>query len=66
MSASLSESASEGEASLLRCALSLAADATGAGHLGLTQLLRLSQARGHARACQVFVHRFIRLLQFRI
>jgi len=52
----MSESASKGEASLLRCALSLAADATGAGQLGLTQLLRLSQARVHLRACQVFVH----------
>jgi hypothetical protein len=53
----VSESAGEGETSLLRSTLSLTADAAGAGRcLGLAQLTRLSQARGHLRAGQVFIH----------
>jgi hypothetical protein len=47
----------EGQSSLLGCLLRLAAESAGAGHLGTTpELLRLSQARGHLCAGQVFVH----------
>jgi hypothetical protein len=49
--------ASEGEARLLRSQLSLAAEAACSGQLvALSQLLRLSQARGHLCAGQAFVH----------
>jgi hypothetical protein len=49
----------EGEASLLRRLLSLAAEATGDGQLvAAPQLLRLSQARGHLCPGQCFVLKF--------
>jgi hypothetical protein len=47
----------EGETRLLRSLLGLAAHPTGQGHLVATpQLVRLSQARGHLRACEFFMH----------
>ena len=53
----LLESAGEGETRLLRCLLSLAAETAGTGQLvAAPKLLRLSQARGHLRAREVFIH----------
>jgi hypothetical protein len=47
----LLQSAGEGEASLLRCLLGLAAEPAGTGKtIARAQLMRLSQARGHMRA----------------
>src|SRR5690349_24236611 len=52
-----SDRASEGETRLLRGLLGLAAHTTGQGHLvAAPQFLRLSQARGHLRACEFFMH----------
>ena len=52
-----SDRAGEGETRLLRGLLGLAAHTTGQGQLVATsQLLRLSQARGHLRACEFFMH----------
>jgi hypothetical protein len=51
------EGASERESRLLCGPLSLAAESTGESHLvAPPQLLRLSQARVHLRAGQVFLH----------
>src|ERR671912_235151 len=52
-----SDGASEGETRQLCCLLSLAAESTGHGQLvATTQLLRLSQARGHLGPREGFVH----------
>ena len=57
--------AGEGEASLLRCLLGLAAQAAGAGQLvAAPRLLRLSQARGHLCPRQFFCMRFMMVLRF--
>ncbi|CUR60435.1 hypothetical protein NOCA1210106 [metagenome] len=52
-----SDRASEGETRLLRGLLGLAAHATGHGQVvTASQFMRLSQARGHLRACEFFIH----------
>jgi hypothetical protein len=52
-----SQRPSECESRLLGGLLGLAAQATGEGHLVATpQLVRLSQARVHLCACEIFMH----------
>ncbi|MDZ5662690.1 hypothetical protein HN031_13195 [Nocardioides sp. zg-1308] len=52
-----SDRASEGETRLLRGLLGLAAQPTGHGQVvAASQFVRLSQARGHLRACEFFMH----------
>lgn len=53
----LSQDSGDGETRLQRGLFCLAAQATDLGHLvAPTPLLRLSQARGHLRTRQVFMH----------